>query len=89
MQIEFDQEKDKANLLKHGLPLALASQMEWPTVLVWVNTRTNYGEPRQSALGLIGDRVYFVAFVDRAGVRRVISLRKANVREAMHYAKHS
>ncbi len=89
MQIEFDPEKDRTNLLKHGLSLTFADQMDWPTVLVWDDTRTSYGEPRQSALGLVGGRVYFVAFVDRAGVRRVISLRKANVREAMHYAKHS
>ena len=86
MKIDFDPEKDSANLVKHGLSLVLAEQMEWPTALVWGDIRTNYGEPRQSALGLIGDRIHFV---DRADVRRVISLRKANVREVMHYAEHS
>ncbi len=89
MKIDFDPEKDSANLVKHGLSLVLAEQMEWLTALVWGDIRTNYGEPRQSALGLIGDRIHFVAFVDRADVRRVISLRKANVREVMHYAEHS
>lgn len=89
MKIDFDPKKDNANLVKHGLSLVLAEQMEWSTALVWGDIRTNYGEPRQSALGLIGDRVHFVAFVDRADVRRVISLRKANIREVMHYAEHS
>ena len=89
MKIDFDPEKDSANLVKHDLSLVLAEQIEWSTALVWGDIRGNYGEPRQSALGLIGDRVHFVAFVDRADVRRVISLRKANIREVMHYAKHS
>jgi len=89
MKIEFDPEKDSANLVKHGASLGLAEQMEWESALIWDDDRTDYGEPRQSALGLIGDRVYFVAFVDRAHVRRVISLRKANVREVTHYAANS
>ena len=89
MRIEFDPAKDSANTAKHGASLALASQVDWGCALVWVDSRHSYGEARQSALGLIGQRVYFVAFVDRAGVRRVISLRKANDREVMHYAANS
>ena len=86
MQIEFDPAKDSTNTAKHGASLALASQLEWGTALVWTDSRKGYSEARQSALGIIGERVYFVAFVDRVGVRRVISLRKANDREVMHYA---
>jgi uncharacterized DUF497 family protein len=89
MQFEFDPAKDSANTLKHGASLALASQLDWESSLVWSDSRHSYGEARQSALGPIGDRVYFVAFVDRADVRRVISLRKANDREVMHYAANS
>jgi uncharacterized DUF497 family protein len=29
--------------------------------------------------------LYYVAFVDREGVRRIISLRRANRREVKHY----
>ena len=86
MRIEFDPAKDSANTAKHGVSLGLASQLEWASALVWVDNRTGYSEARQSALGIIGDRVYFVAFVDRANVRRVISLRKANAREVKDYA---
>ena len=89
MQFEFDPAKDGANTAKHGTSLAFASQLEWDSALVWTDGRHSYGEARQSALGLIGERVYFVAFVDRADVRRVISLRKANDREVMHYAANS
>ena len=89
MQIEFDPAKDGANTAKHGVSLALASRLEWGSALVWFDGRKTYGEARHCALGLIGERVYFVASVDRAGVRRIISLRKANDREVMHYAENA
>jgi uncharacterized DUF497 family protein len=56
--------------------------------MVWTDGRKEYGETRQSALALIGQRLYFVAFVDRGDARRAISLRKANIREVTHYAKN-
>lgn len=46
------------------------------------------GETRQSALALIGQRLYIVAYVDRGQTRRAISLRKANIREVTHYAEN-
>lgn len=88
MQIEFDPAKDAANITKHGVSLALASDLEWDSAQVWVDGRKKYGEERQSALALIGNRLYFVAFVDRGEARRAISLRKANIREVNHYATH-
>lgn len=87
MEITYDPAKDAANVEKHGVTLALAAKLEWDSALVWPDTRQNYGEPRQSALALLGARVYFVAFVDRADGRRIISLRKANDREEIRYAK--
>lgn len=53
-----------------------------------VRLRKDYGEPRQAALAVLVDRVYFVAFVDRADGRRVISLRKANQREFDRYVTY-
>ena len=87
MQIEFDTAKDAANLTKHGVSLAVAGRLDWKNALIWTDTRQHYGEPRQAALGLIDDRVYFVAFVDRGDARRIISLRKANYREAQYYVE--
>ena len=86
MRIEFDPAKDAVNQAKHGLSLALAADLEWGSALVWTDGRKEYGETRQSALAPIGQRLYFVAFVDRGDARRAISLRKANIREVTHYA---
>lgn len=87
MEIAFDPTKDAANVDKHGVSLALAAELEWDSAVVWPDARQAYGEPRQRALVLLGERLFFVAFVDRAEGRRVISLRKANDREKRHYAK--
>ena len=78
METTYDQVKDAGNQAKHGLSLALATELEWETALIWTDDRKDYGEVRQSALVLLDDRLYFVAFVDRADARRVISLREAN-----------
>lgn len=88
MRVSFDPAKDSANLAKHGVSLALAEQLEWDTALIWPDARRPYGEPRRCALALLGERLYFTAFVDRTAGRRVISLRKANNREIIHYAKN-
>ncbi len=88
MRIEFDPAKDAANQAKHGVSLALAADLEWGSAMVWLDGRKAYGEERHCALALIGQRLYFVAFVDRGDARRAISLRKANIREVTHYAKN-
>ncbi len=87
MQIEFDPQKDASNLSKHGVSLALAAELDWDAALVWVDDRTDYGEARMIALAPKTAILYFVAFVDRSTVRRIISLRRANRREAKHYVK--
>lgn len=86
MVITFDSIKDAANFAKHGVSLALASDLEWDSAVTWADLRKVYGEPRQRGIGYIGLRLFFVAFVDRADERRIISLRKANSRERSRYA---
>lgn len=87
MNITYDTDKDAANLAKHGVSLALALDLEWESAVTWPDARRMYGEPRQCGIGYIGLRLFFVAFVDRADGRRVISLRKANRREVSRYAE--
>ena len=87
MLIEFDPAKDAANQEKHGLSLALASELDWDASLVWVDERYEYGELRMIALAPATGILYYVAFVDRSEARRIISLRKANRREVKHYVQ--
>jgi uncharacterized protein len=88
MQIEFDPVKDASNQAKHGVSLALAAELEWDDALVLVDTRYEYGELRMIALAPEINVLYYVAFVDRGEVRRIISLRRANRREVKHYVEN-
>jgi uncharacterized DUF497 family protein len=86
--LQFDSTKDAVNQQKHGVSLGLAAELDWEFGIVWDDDRFDYGERRQCCLAPIGNRLFFVAFVDRGEQRRVISLRKANVREIKFYAEH-
>ena len=88
MQIEFDQAKDVANQTKHGVSLALANELNWEAALVWIDDRFEYGELRMIALAPKTGILYYVAFIDRGKMRRIISLRQANRREVTHYVKN-
>lgn len=88
MRIVFDPAKDKLNLADHGVSLALARELAWDEALVWLDDRFGYDELRMIGLVPRGDRLYYVAFVDRGNTRRVISLRLAERREVKHYVEN-
>ena len=85
MNATFDSAKDALNVAKHGVSLATAAGLDWDTALVWPDHRRDYGEPRQVALAPMKSRLWVVVFTDRAECRRIISLRKANLREYLQY----
>jgi uncharacterized DUF497 family protein len=88
VRIELDPAKDAANVAKHGVSLALARQLDWDAALAWVDDRFGYDELRMIALAPEASTLYYVAFVDRGEVRRVISLRRATRREVKHYVEN-
>jgi uncharacterized DUF497 family protein len=85
VKIEFDSDKNAANLAKHGLPLSFAEVLDWDGALVWVDDRFDYDEPRMIALVPETNTLYYVAFVDRGEIRRIINLRRANRKEVNDY----
>lgn len=82
MDVVFDCTGDMANKNRHKVFLAEAASLDWNTMLALScpEGETRYG------LGLIDQKVHVVAFVDAGGLRRVISLRRANLKEALHYS---
>jgi len=54
---------------------------------MWPDCRQDYGELRIAGLGYIGHRLHYIVFVERDDNRRIISLRKANIREIKRYAE--
>ena len=70
-----------------ALSLATASRLDWEAALIWVDDRFDYEEVRMIALAPDTRILYYVAFVDRNDVRRIISLRRANRREVKYYVQ--
>jgi uncharacterized DUF497 family protein len=62
------------------------SRLDWPGALEVEDTRFDYGERRWRAIGKIDGRLHVVVYAIRDDTIRVISLRKANPREARLHA---
>ncbi|MDQ1238203.1 MAG: uncharacterized protein QG577_388 [Thermodesulfobacteriota bacterium] len=85
MQYEWDETKNAANRVKHGLDFSVAEGFCWDTAMETIDDRDDYGEERWVALGLIGTRVHVMIYTMRRDNIRIISLRKANGREVDYY----
>ncbi len=82
---EFDPAKDAANQAKHGLSLAQIRLAIWPPDLAAEDNRRDYGEQRWYGFIRLDGRIHVTVFTIRGAVVRVISLRKANLREVRRY----
>ncbi len=87
MRITFDPEKNARNIRERGLSFELASEFEFESAVVRKDERREYGEVRYVALGRLGDRLHVLCFTETEEGIRVLSFRKANVREENRYAK--
>jgi len=81
--LQFDPEKDRINLGKHGISLAAASEME---IRVTVKD-DRFREPRFRAYGLIEGKYYCLALTYRGVEVRAISLRRARMEEVERYVR--
>jgi uncharacterized protein len=78
--IEFDPEKDAANIRRHRISLSQASRLFAGVRFIERDDPTP-GEQRFIAIGLIEARVFACVYTWRGDNRRIISLRKATRRE--------
>jgi hypothetical protein len=85
MKYIFDLVKDKSNIEKHGISLSEAKLLEWDEALSWIDERKDYGEVRCVSLVPMKRRLYCVVYLYTKLGRRIISLRKANLRENNKY----
>jgi len=87
MQVEWDEEKCRANLEKHGLSFEDALEVLAGDTVTIPDERYDYGEDRLITLGRLEGRVVVVVHVAREENIRIISMRKANAREQEIYQK--
>ena len=89
MRWDFDPAKQAANLAKHGIWFSAADDFEWETAQIGVDGRKSCGESRLIAIGWIGTRLFVLTFMLRLTAVRIVSLRKANLREVSRYVSNA
>ena len=82
---EWDDAKNAANWLKHGVGFELVEQFDWDTAYFKPDRRFEYGEDRVIAYGRVDGRGFAVVFVRRGDQVRIISLRPAHEKEMRRY----
>jgi uncharacterized protein len=88
MEWEWDESKNRANLIKHGFDFADTEEMFRGLLIVDPDTREDYGETRWNGVGVIRGRIAYVVFTEPdPETIRIISLRKATPREREQYEK--
>ena len=85
--IEWDEVKNRSNLLKHGLDFGDAEKVFAGPCVTFVDDRFDYGEERYITLGVLSGRAVVIAHAPRGDGTRIISMRKANRREQKIYQK--
>jgi len=90
VKFEWDDAKSDACFRQRGFDFAYAaSAFADPNRLVRQDTRYSYGEDRYQLTGSIEGRLYVLVFTSRNDVMRIISARKANLREVKQYENRS
>jgi uncharacterized DUF497 family protein len=85
MKLTYDPAKSAKNIEQRQLPFEMVREVDWERAWIKQDTRREYGESRFQAMGYIGERLFVIIFTMREGAMRVISLRKANLREGKCY----
>ena len=82
---EWDPDKARSNLEKHGIDFVSVSEFEWDTAVIRSSDRRD--KTRYAAYGFLGDRMHVVAFTMRRGRTRIISIRRASRTEVRDYGQ--
>jgi uncharacterized protein len=86
---EWDEVKAKSNFLKHGISFEEAALALDDPLSVSKQERIEHGEQRWQTLGMIGTCLLLLVAhtvqIDDVEIIRIISARRANKKERMHY----
>ncbi len=85
MSCEWDEQKRRANVKKHGIDFTDVPQVFDSDVVLLPDERFDYGETRFIAIGILKSQVVVVAYTERGENIRIISARKATKNEQIYY----
>jgi uncharacterized DUF497 family protein len=89
MNFTWDETKRQINLQKHGLDFADAEKVFNGPLVLFEDTRENYGEQRMIGIGLLDYLVVLMVHVESDDDIRIISMRKADSDETDLYYKNA
>lgn len=88
MKIICDPAKRAKTLAERGLDMCLAGRVFAGRHFTAPDGRVDYGEARYITIGEMDGRMVVLVWTPRGASRRVISMRRANVREQEKYAHY-
>jgi uncharacterized DUF497 family protein len=84
---EWDDTKAASNIVKHHISFLMAPEVFRDLkVYVTPTIREVDREKRYKAVGRVGEKLYAVIYVETGNVRRIISVRRTNIKEDRAYA---
>ncbi len=87
MEFEWDNQKNKINIEKHGIDFNFAKEVFSGVWISKPDKRKDYGEERLIALRLLGEFILVIVYTLRGEKIRIISTRPANKQErSIYYA---
>ena len=85
MNFEWDEDKNEANIAKHGISFDDPTGIFNGDILRREDNRRDYGETRFTAIGVTAGTELFVVYTMRREVVRIISARRARRDERRTY----
>lgn len=85
MRFTWDENKRKANVLKHGLDFTDAETVFAGLTYTFDDDRAHYEENRFITVGMLKGKIVVIAHTEQDGKIRVISMRKATKYEQKKY----
>lgn len=89
MRFTWDETKRQINLKNHGLDFTDAVKIFEGPMVLFEDTRQDYGEQRMIGIGLLDCLVVLVVHVESDTEIRIISMRKANSDETDLYYRNA
>ena len=83
--LEWDEDKDLANVAKHGINFQAATAVFDEAFQEFEDKRRDYGEARIKIVGVLGHQVVAVICTQRGNSVRIISARRARRDERRDY----
>lgn len=88
MKFEWDDKKNQANIEKHGIDFTDVPEMFDHPMLVFHDSRKDYGEERWIGIGPMKMIIVVIVFTEpNSDTTRIISARKATKYERKEYEK--